>query len=356
MGCTDNMSYYKTIAEINESHHVTLVQHENTGKIYVKKVLNVYNMQIYQYLQEHHICGIPRIIDLYEDKNSHCLSVIEEYISGKPLQEIIDNREITFSSIVHYALELCTILEQLHTNNPPIIHRDIKPSNIIVTCCGHIMLLDFNAAKYYSENRSADTVLLGTQGYAAPEQYGFGASAPQTDIYALGILLREMANTLPKPVSQLNHIINQCTQLDPARRYRSASDLKEALCQMVKVSADVTVPKDTRHAFLPPGFRTKTPWKMFVATSIYIISGWLSLTLDIQAVNSKVLWLERLFCLIIILAVVFFTCNYRNIQYNLPLCRHPNRILHCVGIMIWNFIIIIILLTFMTMIESTLFS
>ena len=76
----------------------------------------------------------------------------------------------------------------------PIIHRDIKPSNIMITEQNHVVLLDFNAAKLYTNASTNDTVLLGTKGYAAPEQYGFGSSSPQTDIYAIGVLIKEAAD------------------------------------------------------------------------------------------------------------------------------------------------------------------
>ena len=91
---------------------------------------------------------------------------------------------------------LCNILEALHSMTPPIIHRDIKPSNIIITSYNYAMLLDFNAAKQFSGQNESDTVLIGTPGYAAPEQYGFGSSSPKTDIYSLGIVLREMLDRI----------------------------------------------------------------------------------------------------------------------------------------------------------------
>lgn len=74
---------------------------------------------------------------------------------------------------------LCNILNALHSMTPPIIHRDIKPSNIIITSYNYAMLLDFNAAKQFSGQNESDTVLIGTPGYAAPEQYGFGSSSPK---------------------------------------------------------------------------------------------------------------------------------------------------------------------------------
>ena len=77
-------------------------------------------------------------------------------------------------------------------------------------------LLDFNAAKFFSTSTTEDTVLLGTKGYAAPEQYGFGASTPKTDIYAVGILLNELTSSLTNIPYDLTKIIdsNNITTFD----------------------------------------------------------------------------------------------------------------------------------------------
>ena len=185
------ISYYKPIAAINEPHHVYLVQHQETKKIAIKKVLDVYNLAVYAELYRNPIAGTPQIINYYEEAGQ--LTVIEEYISGTSLQDKISHTDIAPNDMLQYMLDLCTILEQLHLHNPAIIHRDVKPSNVIITSYNRAVLLDFNAAKYHTAAKDSDTILLGTQGYAAPEQYGFGQSSPQTDIYSIGILLKEMA-------------------------------------------------------------------------------------------------------------------------------------------------------------------
>ncbi len=159
------ISYYKVIATLNEPHKVFLVQHQLTKKIYIKKVLNVYNKDIFQVLSQSPVSGTPQIIDLYEEENQ--LTVIESFVSGCSLQEKIDASDLSMNYIYQYMMELCNILEKLHSFQPPIIHRDIKPSNIIITEHNHVVLLDFNAAKYFTDSNSNDTVLLGTQGYAA---------------------------------------------------------------------------------------------------------------------------------------------------------------------------------------------
>lgn len=231
------MSDYKIISALNEEHKVYLVQSALSGNIYVQKILDVYNIRVYEYLYRNPVAGIPRIINYYEDGNQ--LVVIEEYISGTSLQEKIDNSDLSVSDIRSYMIMLCNILEALHSMTPPIIHRDIKPSNIIITSYNYAMLLDFNAAKQFSGQHESDTVLIGTPGYAAPEQYGFGSSSPKTDIYSLGIVLREMLGSItPVPdiapiLHRLNLIAERCTQMTPAARYQSVAELKNAVSQVI---------------------------------------------------------------------------------------------------------------------------
>ena len=130
---------------------------------------------VYAELYRNPIAGTPRIINYYEETGQ--LTVIEEYISGTSLQDKIRHADISPNEMLQYMLDLCTILEQLHLHNPAIIHRDVKPSNVIITSYNRAVLLDFNAAKYHTAAKDSDTILLGTQGYAAPEQYGFGQSS-----------------------------------------------------------------------------------------------------------------------------------------------------------------------------------
>ena len=221
------ISYYKPIAAINEPHHVYLVQHQETKKIAIKKVLDVYNLAVYAELYRNPVAGTPRIINYYEDAGK--LTVIEEYISGTSLQDKISHADIAPNDMLQYMLDLCAILEQLHLHNPAIIHRDVKPSNVIITSYNRAVLLDFNAAKYHTAAKDSDTILLGTQGYAAPEQYGFGQSSQQTDIYSMGILLKEMAEASHCQNPYIDAVTAKCTQMNPAERYQSIGELRQAL-------------------------------------------------------------------------------------------------------------------------------
>ncbi len=325
-----DISQYRTIAVMNEMHQVYLVQHQETGKIYIKKILDVYHPQIYAYLRQNKITGVPRIVDMYEENQQ--LTVIEEYISGTSLRELIANGSLSAKAVIQYMCELCDILDQLHHLDPPIIHRDIKPSNVIITSCGHAMLIDFNAAKYLTNVHAPDTVLLGTQGYAAPEQYGFGSSLPQTDIYAMGVMLRELVASLPRERDRFDRLIEKCTRIDPADRYPSAMDLKQALLEIQGKPAGSK--KGTLHKLIPPGYRSRTPWKMFIATIVYLMIIWVSMTMEVEGVYGTALWIERFFALLILLSFVFGSFNYCHIQNLIPLCKNKNRLLRYLGILL----------------------
>lgn len=341
------ISNYKTIAVINEPHKIYLVQNIDTGKIYAKKVLDVYNIDVYNCLYQNPVIGTPRIIDHVQTDST--LTIVEEYISGESLQEKIENGSLSVNEITNFMVDLCDTLSRLHSINPPIIHRDIKPSNVIISSCGHAVLLDFNAAKYFSAESEKDTVLLGTQGYAAPEQYGFGASSPQTDIYSLGIMLQEMLDSIDFSSKHFDDIINKCTRVNVSERYANVQKLKEALTITRK-------PHQSNLAkFTPPGYRTKTPWKMLLATVGYIIILWLCTTIEFENCYGIELWANRLILLLMLLSIIFSCFNYLDIQRLVPLCKHENKILHYVGIAILVFVLPFCLMLLLIIFETVFF-
>lgn len=342
------LSYYEELSAINETHKVYLVQHRETRKIYVKKILDIYNRQVYEYLRFHPIPNTPHIYEVMENENQ--LIVIEEYISGVSMEEYINNGTL-FSSeyTIEYIDKLCEILQGFHTANPPIIHRDIKPSNIILTSDGNLYLLDFNAAKYVNSDEEKDTRLIGTPGYAAPEQYGFGSSNIQTDIYALGILMQTMLTGNPSTKATgsnpLSNIIKKCTRLEPTKRFASVSDLQRALHN----------PLNTTDSLLPPGYRTRNIRKMIFATIAYLLVFCLSFTLEPQNVNGPFLYVERLCCLIMFLGCIAIANNYLGIQQHLALCTSKNHRIKHIGIILWCILFVFIIFILLTLTEVTFF-
>jgi len=216
---------YDTVTALKEPD-LYLIKDCSTGVLAVRKRTRPELRSVYAQLSD--VChkGIPAIFDIHEEGNH--ISIIREYIPGKTLAEAL-REGVRFSEkeATEKIIALCDILSVVHSLTPPIIHRDIKPSNIILKEDGGICLIDFDAARQYKGNGGGDTHHIGTHGYAAPEQYGFGETDARADIYAVGILLKELLGESISP--HLNEIIAACTRMDPAHRYQSAAALKKAL-------------------------------------------------------------------------------------------------------------------------------
>ena len=216
---------YKTVGIVNENKKIVK---DELGKLYYLKILNNYHLSVFEWLKQHPDIHIPKIIQ-FEEKNEK-LIVLEEYIDG---------------------------ISYLHHADPSIIHRDIKPSNIMIDQNRIIKIIDYDAAKLYVKNQSRDTVLLGTDGIAAPEQYGFGASDTRTDIYALGMLIKEMFSD---DIDMLE-VANRCTNMNPDDRYQSIEELKRVSFIQVKKKTYMNI----------PGFRTGKKSHMIIASIGYFL-------------------------------------------------------------------------------------
>ncbi|MEA4919789.1 MAG: serine/threonine-protein kinase [Clostridiaceae bacterium] len=335
------LSYYKELTDINKHHHVKLVQHIENGRIFVLKTLSVYDIRVFRYLFENPFQGIPHINELIEDNN--LLYVVEEYISGISLQEKI-NMEGTIeeAEAVGYVKQLCRILRPLHKSNPPIVHRDIKPSNLIITMDNKLILVDFNSAKESNESQTQDTVLIGTVGYAAPEQYGFSSSKPTADIYAIGVLLNGMlTGHLPNEqihTGKLQPIIMKCLQMDPAKRYKSIDELLRAIS--IKNTAFGGALQKTA-AWLPPGLRSKNPWVAVPSSLWYIFIADISFSLKLENTFGAELQMNRIFLFIIFLSETLWLGNYQNIWRFMPITKSKKLFLKISGICIWSIVFVL---------------
>ncbi len=226
--------YFEELYPLNEEHHVYVVRDADDGRIYVKKVLTVYDADIYSSLYDAPVNGLPRIVSISEDRAAGTLTVIEEYISGRTIEEMIEKGHLfDEKETIGHILALCEILKQLHSKKIPIIHRDIKPSNVMLTDDGRLILLDMNAGRFDHGEASRDTRLIGTGGYAAPEQYGFGTSGPYTDIYGTGMLMKAMltgdAALSTEYEGDLKNVIQKCCAVDKEDRYPDIPHLMQAL-------------------------------------------------------------------------------------------------------------------------------
>ena len=169
---------------------------------------------------------IPRIYHLMEQGS--VLIVIEEYVDGSTLEDYLEHAPsqcLMETEAVELLRQLCMCMESIHREG--IVHRDIKPSNIMLTQDHAARLIDFGIARLSNPTDASDTEVLGTRGYAAPEQYGFGQTDARSDIYTLGITMRQAMGKSYH--GYLENILLRCTAMDPAQRYQSATEILEDL-------------------------------------------------------------------------------------------------------------------------------
>lgn len=157
--------------------------------------------------------------------------VLEEYVQGASLEELLSQGKVfSESEVESIALDLSYGLEAIHSLG--IIHRDIKPANIILQENGHVKIIDFNAARMLNSGKRHDTQILGTEGYAPPEQYGFMTTDQRSDWYAVGKTLNELMGSNYN--GKLSTVINKCMRFDPQERVGSAEEFRSLMAAKKK--------------------------------------------------------------------------------------------------------------------------
>lgn len=225
---SENYTAEKTMSD-TAVNSVTLYR-QNDSENRLLLIRSVYrNDDVFRLLKGIKSENLPNIYEVASEDDA--LYILEEYISGAPLDQAAESGEISSEKVLKYAIDICRALSVLHRLN--IIHRDIKPSNIIVTDDDRAVLIDLSIAKLFTGKKGKDTMNLGTIGYAAPEQFGFSESSPATDIYALGVLMNELLTgvhpTVEIPKGSLGKIIKKCTATQISKRYQNVSELQKAL-------------------------------------------------------------------------------------------------------------------------------
>lgn len=337
------LSYYQQVADIDSEHYVSLVQDIRTKKFYVKKLLTVYNADIYRYLKAHPIANTPRIYLVEEDNN--VLTIIEEYIPGDTLEDLLQEQgTLPEQQVQDIVYQLSVIVSAFHHCHPAIVNRDIKPSNIKITQEGVVKLLDMNAAKWSNSGSAKDTVLLGTQGYAAPEQYGFGPSSVLSDIYSLGVLINVMlCGELPNrriAGGRLGKVARKCVELSPSARYQSIEAFQEAIEALPNAEGKSVTGKASWKCFLPPGFRNKRPIVWLFAALGYAALFAIGLDLQVENAGATEVLINRITFTVMILCIVLFNGNYLNVQKHFVLTRKPKRWVRWLGMAIIDVVLI----------------
>jgi predicted Ser/Thr protein kinase len=158
--------------------------------------------------------NLPTFMGRFTEGTRHFL--VMEYIDGTTLEGYLESNNGPFPErrVLGWARQLCDVLAYLHNQPTPIIFRDLKPGNIMITRDGHIKLIDFGIARFFRQSGSQDTQLLGTPGYAPPEQYGKAQTDERSDIYSLAVtLFHLMTDTLSETGFGLHNVHQDFPQI-----------------------------------------------------------------------------------------------------------------------------------------------
>lgn len=209
-------------------------------------------------LKSLHHTYLPQVYDFLEIDDG--IFTVMDYISGHDLMYYLESGyQFPEEQIVLWMKQLCEVLAYLHSRKPPIIHCDIKPGNTMITDEGNICLIDFNISLDGENNKD----LVGLSGlYASPEQvkkaeykmrYGSGDKVKmdqRTDIFSLGAVFYYIMTGIKPNVreqevislrymdhlynDELANIVDKAMETDPAKRFKSAEKMLDALEHMEK--------------------------------------------------------------------------------------------------------------------------
>lgn len=306
------------------------------------EIVQIYNEQTMLVSMDHVLCifkqmeadQIPIYKNLQKISNPHIATVlgttvyqnhlyaVREYVKGQTLEtHLQESGPLTETEAISLVLQVCDGLKDLHQKG--LVHRDVTPNNIILMPDKQIKLIDFAISRIVKEGSGTDTQILGTQGFAAPEQYGFHQTTNKSDIYAVGVLLNYcLTGSMPNQktaTGPLQSIIQKCTQIDDNQRYPSVEDLSKEL-----VALQTGVPVfDNRKL---PGFRHNICWHKAVATIYYIISGllWLGLVFVASHTFLSRLYTGLAFGVYFYAPVIIWT-DFRQWVGNIPFIKNGSR-------------------------------
>jgi serine/threonine protein kinase len=200
--------------------------------------------------------NLPHIYDAFNERGRSYL--VMDFIDGKTLLQMLKEsgyRPLPVAQVLAYAHQLCDVLAYLHQQQPPIIFRDLKPTNVMVTADGHVFLIDFGIARVFKEGKEQDTILLGSPGYAPPEQHGSSQTNPRSDLYSLGATLHccltgrdpyhaadhfsfpPVRQYNPQVPIELEQLIQRLLALDERRRPASAIEVQQILTKIGQQAA-----------------------------------------------------------------------------------------------------------------------
>ena len=227
-----------------------------------------------QLLASVHHPHLPSIHDYFTAGGQWYL--VMDFIDGETLKDYLQRHGapgLPAAEVLHFAAQICAVLEYLHGLNPPVIFRDLKPSNIMVTKTGYLYLIDFGIARLFKPGQTHDTVSLGSAGYAAPEQYGKSQTTIRSDIFSFGVVLYQLLTGLdpavkpftfpairsltPQIPPRLESLVMWMVQLDESRRPDGIAIVHRELNQIAS-QFEATQPVVLRPEYQPSGLSLAT--------------------------------------------------------------------------------------------------
>lgn len=328
------------IENINNSNKVLFVKNIETDVVYIQKIIPLYQKEIYEYLMANPIPNTARVYNIIVEEKF--LVALCEYIDGDTLTDYINNiflqkenfknndaksdrSNLVIKNFYKHIYTLLDIVQHLQKSKT-IIHRDIKPDNIIITKNDELYLIDFDSAKVYEENETKDTHLIGSDGYAAPEQYGFGVSNKSTDIYAIGKVIDDYINIIDdKELSKkISPIIEKCCKIDYNDRYKNINQIRSDLFRAEHNIMFLAI----------PGFRSGNLFHIVVATFFYIFLFYvcfINTYVNVLPLNISIF--------ISVMSFIFLFFNYLDVHRFLPFTKSKNPILKYLSITFYSSII-----------------
>lgn len=299
---------------------------------YIERILPLEYAPLYEQLAQLDT-AIPKIVCL---EKSDRLTIVEEYITSPRLDQYLENHQLTSPEIHDLICQLLDVLEVLHRQTPPIIHRDIKPENIFYDG-KKLILADFDIARNTQEEADRDTHILGSLGYAAPEQFGFSQSGPASDFYAVGVLMNVLYTGYLPSVRLYQgperEIIEKATHINSQKRYQSAREFKDAIIGL------------GRSSWLLPGFRSHQPARMLTAACGYLLMLFSSFSMDAKSDSAADSFLLRLSFFMVLFLIALFACNYRNIKSMCLFHSSKSKFTRACGIIISYLLVATVLTT-----------
>lgn len=275
---------FREIGQINKN--TVVVYNDYLQRQMILKILPRQNLPVLKDIMKIKHPNLMEIYDVMDDGiNCNCLC---EFVFGNNLDKIVYTKMGVDPKIAEkWMVQLCNGVETLHQKN--IIHRDITPNNVMIDYEGNIKLIDFNISRERKQSASRDTTVMGTAGYASPEQFGFTQTGFGADIYAMGVLLNFML-TGKMPNEKLcsgkyASIVKKATQIKEEDRYSNVYQMELAL----QGNGNEKLSFADKFLLNLPGFRSnKTSHKVIAIIGYVLYFILLYCAIDVTFINGDV--------------------------------------------------------------------